>query len=112
LGISGKHSFASPKREVFASAVPSEGNTTTEGFLFPATYQFVKKDVTPDAVITKLLDQFAIEAQGLHLKEGAARLGLTPYQLGDRGFDDREGSEAREGSSPDRRGDLHRLRWA
>jgi UPF0755 protein len=32
-------------------------------------------------VIRKLLDQFAIEAQGMHLKEGAAQLGLTPYQV-------------------------------
>jgi uncharacterized YceG family protein len=58
-----------------------KGTPTTEGFLFPATYQFVKKDVMPDAVITKLLDQFTIEAQGLHLVEGAAQLGMTPYQV-------------------------------
>jgi UPF0755 protein len=58
-----------------------KGTPTAEGLLFPATYQFVKKDVTPDAVITKLLDQFGIQAQTLHLQEGAAQLGLTPYQL-------------------------------
>jgi UPF0755 protein len=58
-----------------------KGTPTAEGFLFPKTYRFVKKDVTPGAVIQTMLDQFATEAQGLHLQEAAARLGLTPYQV-------------------------------
>jgi UPF0755 protein len=82
LGVSGKHLLRLAESGTY-SLPPylPKGTPTAEGFLFPATYQFVKKDVTPDAVITKLLDQFATEAQGLHLQEGAARLGLTPYQV-------------------------------
>jgi UPF0755 protein len=57
------------------------GSPSAEGFLFPKTYEFAKKDVTPAAVVQRMLDQFAVEAEGLHLKEGAERLGYTPYEI-------------------------------
>jgi len=72
LGLSGKYSLP--------PYLPA-GSPSVEGFLFPATYQFVKKGETPDAVITKLLDQFGAEARRVHLQEGAAKLGMTPYQI-------------------------------
>jgi UPF0755 protein len=82
LGVSGKQllGLAQSGKYSLPPYLPS-GTRSAEGFLFPATYQFVKKGLTPDAVITKLLDQFGTEAEALHLKEGAARLGLTPYQV-------------------------------
>ncbi len=57
------------------------GKSSAEGFLFPATYQFLRDGVTPNTVIQKMLDAFASEAQALGLKQGAARLGLSPYQV-------------------------------
>jgi UPF0755 protein len=54
---------------------------TAEGFLFPDTYQSVKKGLTPDAVIRRMLDQFRIEAQSLDLAGGAQQLGLSPYEV-------------------------------
>jgi UPF0755 protein len=52
----------------------------TEGFLFPETYEFVKKGTTANDVIRKLLDQFAVEARNLPFANATA-LGLTPYQI-------------------------------
>jgi uncharacterized YceG family protein len=57
------------------------GSSSAEGFLFPKTYDFVKRDVTASMVVHRMLDQFATEAEALHLKEGAARLGYTPYEI-------------------------------
>jgi UPF0755 protein len=57
------------------------GSPSAEGFLFPKSYEFVKKDATPAAVVHHMLDQFVTEAEALHLKEGAQRLGYTPYEI-------------------------------
>ena len=54
---------------------------TAEGFLFPDTYQLVKKGLTADAVIRRMLAQFQTEAKSLDLVGGARKLGLTPYQV-------------------------------
>ncbi|MBI3648774.1 MAG: endolytic transglycosylase MltG [Actinobacteria bacterium] len=82
LGISGKQllELAGSGRYSLPPYLP-EGASSAEGFLFPNTYEFVAKDVTPDIVIRKMLDEFATEAQDLHLKEGARSLGFTPYQV-------------------------------
>jgi UPF0755 protein len=53
---------------------------SAEGFLFPETYEFVKKRTTANDVIRKLLDQFAVEARSLPFANATA-LGLTPYQI-------------------------------
>ena len=55
--------------------------TSAEGFLFPDTYQLVKKGLTADDVIRTMLKQFQTEAADLDLTAGAKRLGLTPYQV-------------------------------
>ncbi|HYJ61589.1 MAG TPA: endolytic transglycosylase MltG [Actinomycetota bacterium] len=56
-----------------------EGTATAEGFLFPETYQLVRKGLDEDAVIRHLLEQFDREAEGLPW-ENAEDLGVTPYQ--------------------------------
>ena len=55
------------------------GSSTTEGFLFPQTYEFAKGKVTPDAVVSRMLDEFRIEAKGLPWGN-VKRLGITPYE--------------------------------
>ena len=51
-----------------------------EGFLFPETYRFAVKTVTPQAIIRELLDQFNKEVRDLPWGN-AATLGVTPYQV-------------------------------
>jgi UPF0755 protein len=55
------------------------GTTTLEGFLYPETYRIPVK-ATADEVIQRLLDQFAIEAEGLPWGN-AKELGMTPYEI-------------------------------
>lgn len=50
-----------------------------EGFLFPETYEFLERGTTADDVIARLLDQFGQDAASLGW-DGAADLGLTPYE--------------------------------
>ena len=52
-----------------------------EGFLFPDTYEFVKKGLDAEAIIRRMLDQFDAEATELDLAAGAKELGLTPYEV-------------------------------
>lgn len=52
-----------------------------EGFLFPDTYQLVKKGLDPKTIIHTMLGQFDKEAQSLDLVSGAKALGYTPYQV-------------------------------
>jgi peptidoglycan lytic transglycosylase G len=51
-----------------------------EGFLFPETYRFAVKTVTPEVIIQELLDQFDNEVRGLPWNK-APTLGVTPYQV-------------------------------
>jgi UPF0755 protein len=53
---------------------------SAEGFLFPETYQLVKKGLTEGTVIRRMLDEFRTVAKGLPW-DHAERLGLTPYQV-------------------------------
>jgi UPF0755 protein len=57
-----------------------KGTPTVEGFLFPETYRFAKKGITPHDVITQLLDQFEQDVQGLPWSN-AKGLGVTPYEI-------------------------------
>ena len=52
-----------------------------EGFLFPDTYELVKKGLDAKTIIHTMLDQFDKEAQSLDLVAGAKQLGYTPYQI-------------------------------
>ena len=54
---------------------------SAEGFLFPDTYEFVRKGLDADAIIRRMLEQFDTEATDLDLTAGAKALGLTPYQV-------------------------------
>ncbi len=56
------------------------GTETTEGFLFPKTYEFPRDGLTEKAVIDRLLDQFDREAATLPWKN-AKRLGVSPYEV-------------------------------
>jgi UPF0755 protein len=55
-----------------------EGTATTEGFLFPKTYEF-DTNVDEEQVIERLLAQFEEEAASLDWSR-ADELGLTPYE--------------------------------
>jgi UPF0755 protein len=57
-----------------------EGKRTSEGFLFPKTYEFVKADLSARLVARKLLEQFGKEAGDLPFDRADA-LGVTPYQV-------------------------------
>ncbi len=56
------------------------GTPTMEGFLFPATYEFVKKAIDEDTVIEQMLAEFGERAAGLPWAN-AEDLGLTPYEI-------------------------------
>jgi peptidoglycan lytic transglycosylase G len=57
-----------------------KGTDNPEGFLFPKTYEFVRKDVSARLVAEKLLDQFGKEAEDLPF-DRAKRLDVTPYEV-------------------------------
>jgi UPF0755 protein len=54
---------------------------SAEGFLFPNTYDFLKKGIDAKVIADEMLHEFGKEARGLKLSEGAKALGLTPYQV-------------------------------
>lgn len=56
-----------------------KGTPTVEGFLYPETYRIPVKS-TADEIIHRLLDQFAIEAEGLPWGN-AKELGVSPYEI-------------------------------
>jgi UPF0755 protein len=55
------------------------GSKTTEGFLFPNTYDFLHAE-SPSAVVNRLLGEFRVEANTLPWAN-AKKLGVTPYQV-------------------------------
>jgi UPF0755 protein len=57
-----------------------DGKRTVEGFLFPETYQVVKKTATSGSIIRLLVGQFLKEVQDLPWGN-ASKLGVTPYQV-------------------------------
>jgi UPF0755 protein len=56
------------------------GIETTEGYLFPARYEF-EVGVTAPQIVDRLLGQYLIETQGLDIAGAKDRLGLTEHQL-------------------------------
>jgi UPF0755 protein len=52
-----------------------------EGFLFPATYEYVRKGITVETVIDTMVKQFEVQARDLDLVAGAKKLGLSPYEV-------------------------------
>jgi UPF0755 protein len=53
---------------------------TTEGYLFPARYDF-ERGVTAPQIVDRLLGQYLIESQSLDIADARDRLGLTEHQL-------------------------------
>lgn len=53
---------------------------STEGYLFPAKYEF-EEGVTAPQVVDRLLGQYLIETQDLDIAGAKERLNLTEYQL-------------------------------
>ena len=53
---------------------------TTEGYLFPAKYDF-EKGVTARQIVNRLLEQYLLETQDIDFAEAKARLGLTEDQV-------------------------------
>ena len=81
LGIPARRFRAAlEKGEWSLSPYLPEDAASLEGFLFPETYRFVEEGTTADDVIGTLLEQFAIEAEGLPWSN-AEDLGLTPYEV-------------------------------
>lgn len=52
-----------------------------EGFLFPDTYELVKKGIDAKTIARTMLEEFDTQARDLDLVAGAKSLGLTPYEL-------------------------------
>jgi UPF0755 protein len=57
-----------------------KGTSSVEGFLFPKTYEFIRGEATPDALIHRMLQQFETEV-GVLPWENADRLGVSPYEV-------------------------------
>ena len=53
---------------------------TTEGYLFPAKYEF-EKGVTATQIVDRLLEQYLLETQDLDFAEARERLDLTEHQV-------------------------------
>lgn len=62
-----------------ALGVPSWGRST-EGFLFPATYQFAPRS-SATAVLSTMVTRFAAAATATGLEAAAKSLGRSPYQV-------------------------------
>ena len=56
------------------------GIKTTEGYLYPARYDF-EKGVTSRQIVDRLLGQYLVETQNLDVAGARDRLGLTEHQL-------------------------------
>ena len=53
---------------------------STEGFLFPAKYEF-ERGVTASQIVNRLLEQYLLETQTLDIAGAKERLNLTEYEL-------------------------------
>jgi UPF0755 protein len=62
------------------SAYQPAGSTNLEGLLFPDTYLIGERD-TEERILRRMVAAFDAEAADLDLEAGAARLGLSPYEV-------------------------------
>jgi UPF0755 protein len=53
---------------------------TTEGFLFPAKYEF-ERGVSASQIVNRLLEQYLLETQSLDIAGAKERLNLTEYEI-------------------------------
>jgi UPF0755 protein len=79
LGIPADEFLARVEKGTFERPRGLPASSPLEGFLWPETYRIPRRD-DADAVIQRLLDQFA-EATGDLPWENAERLGVTPYEI-------------------------------
>ena len=79
LGIPAGEFLARADKGTFTLPAALPEDASFEGFLWPETYRIPKRD-DADAVIQRLLDQFAEETSGLPWKNAEA-LGVTPYEI-------------------------------
>jgi UPF0755 protein len=63
-----------------ALGLPSYAGGDPEGFLFPATYN-IAPNATPASVLKTMVDEFKKRAAADGLEQGAADLGMAPYDL-------------------------------
>jgi UPF0755 protein len=56
------------------------GSKDLEGLVFPATYM-IKAGQTPDDILQQMVSAFDVNAAQAGLTQGAARIGMTPYQV-------------------------------
>ena len=59
--------------------LPEFADGTTEGFLFPATYD-LRPDSTPESLVRTMLSRFNQAAEDVNLADGADALGLSPLE--------------------------------
>jgi UPF0755 protein len=81
LGLSAKR-FAKLAESGRVSLPPylPKGTPTSEGFLFPKSFELIEEGLDEETVLRVMLDQFATEAEALPWKN-AKTLGLTPYEI-------------------------------
>jgi UPF0755 protein len=79
LGIPADEFLARVEKGRFDRPAALPADASLEGFLWPETYRIPKRD-DADAVIQRLLTQFAEETSGLPW-ERAKDLGVTPYEI-------------------------------
>ncbi|HSS68230.1 MAG TPA: endolytic transglycosylase MltG [Nocardioidaceae bacterium] len=63
-----------------ALGLPSYAGDDPEGFLFPATYN-IAPNATPASVLKAMVDEFKNRAAADKLEQGAADLGMSPYDV-------------------------------
>jgi UPF0755 protein len=60
--------------------LPDYAGGNAEGFLFPATYEFVPGK-TAEEMISEMISRFNAEAKEIDLEARAAEMGRTPYEI-------------------------------
>jgi UPF0755 protein len=60
--------------------LPEYASGNAEGFLFPATYEFVP-GTTAEQMIEQMISRFNAEAKKIDLEARAAQMGRTPYEI-------------------------------
>ena len=88
--ISASDFLAQAKASNYVSSYPflaEAANDSLEGFLYPKTYDFDGREVTADAIIRDMLDQYAVEITDVDLAgarskiKSAYNLDLTNYDI-------------------------------
>ena len=88
--ISASDFLAQAKASNYVSSYPflaEAANDSLEGFLYPKTYDFDGREVTADAIIRDMLDQYAVEIADVDLAgarskiKSAYNLDLTNYDI-------------------------------